>query len=101
MPIIGGPQLFGGLVTLGSEGTRLSSEDTPMCQLTIRTLETAARVYFGNSDVTAATTNAHGFIDGGEWHSWGPYGRGGGIRPSQVFLAGTAGTVVLWSGFPG
>jgi len=94
------PSLFGGLVTLGSEATRLSSEDTPMCQLTIRSGDTAATIYFGNSDVTNAETLAHGRIAGGEWHVWGPYEAGRGVRPSQIFLAGTAGDKVLWSGWP-
>jgi hypothetical protein len=85
---------------LGSQATLLSSDATPLCQVTIRTLSTAARVYFGNVDVTPAGDNAHGYIEGGEWHVWGPYTRGSGIRPAQIFLAGTAGTAVLWSGWP-
>jgi hypothetical protein len=92
--------LFGGITILGNQATLLSSESTPMSQVTIRTLPTAARAYFGNVDVTPGGDNAHGYIEGGEWHTWGPYSRGGGIRPLQIFLAGTAGTTVLWSGWP-
>jgi hypothetical protein len=57
--------LFGGIVVLGSQPTLMSSELTPMSEITIRTLPTASRVYFGNSDVTTGGGNAHGFIDGG------------------------------------
>jgi hypothetical protein len=92
--------LFGGVLTLGSQATLLSPETTPMCQLTFRTLPTSERVYFGNSNVTPGGDNSHGYIAPGEYHTWGPFMRGGGIRPAQVFLAGTAGTVVLWSGYP-
>ena len=99
MPVTSVP-LFGGLTTLGSNATRLADDDTPMCQLTIRSADTAALIYFGNSTVTNADTLAHGRISGGEWHVWGPYESGRGIRPSQIFLAGTAGDKVLWSGFP-
>jgi len=95
------PELFGGLVTLGSQATVLSSEITPMCELEIRTLPTAGRVYFGNANVTPGGDNAFGFIDAGEAKTWGPYTRGGGIRPAQVFVAGIQGAVILWSGFPG
>lgn len=94
------PEIYGGAVILGSEATIMSTETSPMCQVTIRTLPTAERVYFGNVDVTPAGDNAHGYIEGGEWHVWGPYSRGGGIRPAQIFLAGTASTVVLWSAWP-
>lgn len=94
-------ELFGGVVVLGSQATVLSSEITPMAEVTIRTLPTAGRVYFGNSNVTPGGDNAHGFIDGGEEKTWGAYTRGGGVRPAQIFLAGASGSVVLWSGFPG
>jgi len=93
-------EILGGVTVLGSQATVLSSEIAPCCQLTFRTLPTAARIYFGNVDVTPAGDNAHGYVEGGEWHQYGPYTRGGGIRPTQVFLAGTAGTVVLWSAWP-
>jgi hypothetical protein len=72
-----------------------------MAELTLRTLPTAGRVYFGNSNVTTGGDNAMGFIDGGESKTWGPYTRGGGIRPAQVFVAGNTGSVILWTGFPG
>ena len=93
-------EIYGGATILGSEATILSAESTPMCQLTLRTLPTASRVYFGNVNVTSAGDNAHGYFEGGEWHTWGPFSRGGGLRPAQVFLAGTAGTVVLWTAWP-
>lgn len=98
---IAAPNLSGGLTTLGSTATRLADEDTPMCQLTIRVSASAsARIYFGNSNVTNGEILAHGFVDPGEWHTWGPFEAGRGIRPSQIFLAGTAGDRILWSGWP-
>lgn len=67
--------IYGGVTTLGSQATLLSSETSSMCQITIRTLPTASRVYFGNVNVTAAGDNAQGYIEGGEWHTWGPFSR--------------------------
>lgn len=95
-------QIYGGITVLGSEATILSSETVAMCQITIRTLTqpTTSRVYFGNVNVTPGGDNAHGYIDPGEAYTWGPYSRGGGIRPAQIFLAGPAGATVLWSAWP-
>lgn len=97
---ISAPLLFGGVCVLGSSATRLSDEDTPMSQLTIRgsVSNSAEIVYIGNSDVSS--NNAHAFLEKKEAFTWGPYTRGGGIRPSQVFLLGSVGDRVMWSGFP-
>lgn len=90
--------MFGGIVTLGSNATRLADEDTPMCQLSIRSNSAAADMYFGNSDVDH--TKHIGYVEGGEAFQWGPFEAGRGIRPSQVFLYGTAGDRVIWMGWP-
>lgn len=92
------PNLLGGITTLGSEATRLSSEETPMTQLSIRSNAGASDVYFGNVDVTHA--EHIGYIEGGESYQWGPFTAGRGIRPCQVFLYGTAGDRVIWTGWP-
>jgi hypothetical protein len=92
------PNLIGGITVLGNNATRLSDDDTPMTQLSIRSNSTAADVYFGSASVTHV--DHVGYIEGGESFQWGPYTAGRGIRPSQVFLYGTAGDRVIWTGWP-
>lgn len=99
MAIIGGPLLYGGVTTLGSNATRLSDEDTPMCHLVVRSAAGTKIIYLGNADVAPST--AVGYINAGEAFTWGPYARGGGVRPSQVFIYGSPGDTVFWQGFPG
>lgn len=90
--------LIGGITILGSDATRLSDVDQPMVQLTLRGIDNPNRIYFGNSDVSPS--NFIGYVDRNDAYQWGPYQRGGGVRPAQIFVIGTVGDRVVWSAFP-
>jgi hypothetical protein len=91
--------MIGGQHTVSASATALDSSAVPMRQITIRSKSGNAILYFGNSDVTATPTNAHGFLNAGESWTFGPYSPGG-VRPEQIYIIGTGSDVVFWSGIP-
>ena len=92
--------MIGGQHTVAATAGALDSSDTPCRQITIRSKAGNSILYFGNSDVTATPTNAHGYLNAGESWTFGPYSPGSGVRPEQIFIIGTASDVLFWSGIP-
>ena len=90
----------GGQHTVSATATVLDSSDVIYTYITIRLEPGASILYFGNSDVTAVPANAHGYLvatatDGNSW-TFGPYPNGG-IRPSAIYIIGTADDVLFWN----
>ena len=90
--------LSGGTTTLGSTASLLDSSSVPMRQIIIHAHLGTDEVSIGNSDVTA--DDRTGFVDGGGEFKFGPFEPGIGIRPNGIYLLGTAGQRVTWSGVP-
>lgn len=90
--------LIGDEHTVKASATILANNDQPCRLLTIR-LESGAAgdVMFGNSDVTSGA-NRHGFLAAGESWTFGPYTFGSGIRPSEIYVVGTADDLLFWNG---
>jgi len=92
--------MIGGEHTVAAAAAVLNSDDTPCRVLTIRLESDAAGdCYFGLSTVTTEA-HRHGFLEAGESWTFGPYSAGTGIRPSEVYIIGTAGDVLFWNGLP-
>ena len=95
---------LGGQHTIAATATALDSSNTPCRILTIRLELGASICYFGNSDLTIAPTNAHGYLvasaTAGESWTFGPFDIGSGIKPSEIFIVGTADDVLFWNGLP-
>jgi hypothetical protein len=92
--------MIGGQHTVVASATVLDSSTVPCRQITVRTEAGAGILYFGNSNVTATPTNAHGYINAGESWTFGPFAPGSGIMPSEIYIIGTADDVLFWSGIP-
>lgn len=91
---------IGGQHVVDDAAKALDASDDTLCrQITIRLNEGDAKVYFGDSDVTAVPANAHGFLLEKESYTFGPF-EAGGIRPKDIFLIGTADDLIFWSGIP-
>ncbi len=94
---------MGGQCTLGASATQLSAaagdNELPYRQITVRSNTGNAVAYFGNSDVTAGPTNAHGFVKAEESYTFGPF-QAGGVYPKDIYLIGTQNNVFFWSGVP-
>lgn len=92
-------EMIGGHHTITAAAQVLSSDTTMCAQLTIRSNTGNTVCYFGGSDVTSAPANAHGHIKADESYTFGPFDRGG-VRPSQVYISGTASDILFWNGVP-
>ena len=84
------------LTLLGSNATQLSSEEEPCRQISMRSHDGNTEISIGHSDVDPATR--YGFIRAGESYTIGPFPPGVGIRPCDVYVAGSVGDALTWSG---
>jgi len=90
----------GGQHTVSDTAAVLDSSTVPYTYITIRLEPGASICYFGDSDVTAAPANAHGYLtasaDAGEsWTFTNP--SGGGIAPNTIYIIGTVGDILFWT----
>ena len=92
--------MTGGQHTVSGTATVLDSSEIPMRQITVRAKAGTSIMYFGGSDVTAVPANAHGYINAGESWTFGPFSAGSGIKPTEIYIIGTAADVLFWSGIP-
>jgi hypothetical protein len=93
--------MIGGQHTVAASAKALDSTVTTACrQITIRANAGTSIMYFGGSDVTAVPANAHGYLNAGESWTFGPFSPGSGIKPSDIYIIGTASDVLFWSGIP-
>ena len=92
--------MIGAQHTVSDSATVLDSSTIACRHITIRLEAGASILYFGDSDVTAVPANAHGYINAGESWTFGPFAPGCGIRPSDIYIIGTADDVLFWSGIP-
>ena len=93
--------MTGGQHTVAASAKALDSTDsTAYKQITIRSNAGTSIMYFGGSDVTAVPANAHGYLNAGESWTFGPFAPGSGIKPSEIFIIGTASDILFWSGIP-
>ena len=91
---------IGGVHTVTSAAQLLSSDSTPLAQLTIRakTGNTTPVYFASSSDVTSASANAHGYVKSDESYTWGPYSHGY-VKATEIYLVGaTSGDIVFWEG---
>ena len=94
--------MIGGQHTVAAAAAQLDSSTIACRILTIRLEPGASILYFGGDDVDPAPANAHGYLTAtatsGESWTFGPYDTGTGIRPSEIYIVGTADDVLFWNG---
>ena len=81
---------------LGPFAQRLSPVTTPCRQITIRSHEGTGEISIGPAGVTAG--DRWGFTLELETFDLGPFGAGQGLRPCDVYVVGTPGDYLTWSG---
>ena len=95
--------LQGAVHTIAASPTKLGESEVSMRVITIRLEPDASICYFGDSDMVDAN-NAFGYVTGttasGESWTFGPFERGSGIKPSEIYIFGTAEDKLFWSGLP-
>ena len=91
--------MIGGEHQVKTTPTKLADDDRSCRILTIRLDNNqVSRITFRDDELG----EAHGYLvsttDSGESWTFGPYGAGMGIKPSEIYIAGTASAVILWNG---
>lgn len=81
---------------MGILGQQLSSIDTPCRQLSLRSHPGNGEISIGHQGVTVG--DRYAFILESEPYTIGPFGPGQGIRPCDIYIVGTVGDSVTWSG---
>jgi hypothetical protein len=89
--------MIGGKHVVQASPTKLSDDDTPCRIVTIRLEISNSRMNFGGAD-----GEPHGYLvataTAGESWTFGPFQMGSGIRPSEIYIWGTAADHVFWNG---
>ena len=89
--------ISGGVTTLlGVYAQQLSSLTTPCRQISIRSHLDNDEISVGNAGVTVG--DRYAFLLELENYTIGPFDAGQGIRPCDVYVVGTMGNAVTWSG---
>ena len=90
--------MIGGQHTVAASATILNASTVGCRQITIRANAGTSILYFGGSTVTAVPAFAHGYLNAGESWTFGPFAPGSGIKPSEIYIIGTADDILFWSG---
>ncbi len=92
--------MIGGQHQVQTTLTKLAENDRPCRILTIRLDNNqVSRITFADA---SKDEEPHGYLvsdtTSGESWTFGPFGAGMGIRPSDIFIQGTASAVIYWNG---
>lgn len=88
--------LVGGKHTVSSTATPLTAQSYNCRVLTIRLYTGAGDIEFGDS--TLANGQAFGYLQADESWTWGP--NAGTIDTSKIYIKGTVGDTLYWTGVP-
>lgn len=79
--------------TMTADMQRIASTSNPCRVLTIRLSTGSSDIFFGDS-----TGKIFGYLNADESWTWGP--NAGTIDPYDLYVKGTAGDIMYWSGIP-
>jgi hypothetical protein len=91
--------IIGGVHTVSATPVVLSSDTTPCRAIAIRLRSAAVgTIYIGDENMTGAD-DAFAFVEPGESFGYQSFLPASGMRPNEIYIIGTAGDKLHWSGW--